>query len=66
MAPGIPHSGGLARGNDKVFGSVLLQHEPHAFHIVTGVSPVALGIQVAQVQAFLLRPNGRLSRIPPR
>ena len=32
----------------------MLQNEPHAFHIVLGVAPVAKAVQVAEVQAVLL------------
>lgn len=37
----------LARGQDEVVGGVALQHHPHASDVVTGVTPVALGVQIA-------------------
>ena len=40
-----------AGGNHKVFGLVLLQHEPLHAHVVFGVAPVAQGVDVAHVQA---------------
>ena len=39
--------------HDKVIWFILLQHEPHAFNIVLGISPVPQGIQIAQIQLFL-------------
>jgi hypothetical protein len=44
----------LAGGEDKVVGLVLLQHLPHPFDIIFGVSPVSLCRQVSKVQTFLL------------
>src|SRR5438874_6490985 len=32
----------------------LLQHAPHAVHVIARMAPVALGVQVAQVKAILL------------
>ena len=43
----------LARGDDEVFRLVLLQHEPHGFDVVAGEAPVALGVEIAEIQAFL-------------
>ena len=40
-------------GDNKVFGRIVLQNQPHTFHIVFGVSPVAQGIQIPQVQFIL-------------
>jgi len=40
--------------NHKVFGLVVLQNKPHAFHVVLGVAPVAKAVEVAEVQAILL------------
>ena len=40
--------------NHEVFGLVVLQNEPHAFHVVLGVAPVAKAVEVAEVQAILL------------
>lgn len=49
-----PDSGRLSRANDKVIGLLLLQHEPHAVHVVAGMPPVALCVQVPQQQTLLL------------
>lgn len=48
-----PDGGGLAGAYDKVLWLLLLQHEPHAVHVVARMAPVTLGIQVAQKQALL-------------
>jgi len=44
----------LSGGEDKVISSLLLEHAPHTLDIVTGVTPITLGIQVSEVQALLL------------
>lgn len=45
----------LNAGRDnEVFGLVVLQNEPHAFHVVLGVAPVAEAVEVAEEQAVLL------------
>ena len=49
VAHAVLHAG----GDDEVFGLVLLQHEPLHFDVVPGVTPVALGIHVAQIEAVL-------------
>ena len=46
-----------ARGNDKIIRRVLLQHEPLHLHIVFGMAPVPLGIQVTQVSTILQAEN---------
>src|SRR5271170_6361274 len=43
----------LTRGNDKVLGSFLLQHQPLGANVVAGVAPVPAGIKIAQVQSVL-------------
>ena len=35
-------------GNYVVIGIWLLEHEPHHLHVVAGVAPVALGIDVSE------------------
>lgn len=45
---------GNAGGDDIILGLVLLQHEPHGFHVVPGMSPVPLGFEIAQVEDFFL------------
>src|SRR5262249_28974333 len=43
----------LACGNDEVVWMCLLQHQPDCLHVVSSMSPVALGVQIAQIQAVL-------------
>ena len=40
-------------GNNEVLRLVMLQHQPHAFHIVLRIAPVSLGIQIAQIEFIL-------------
>ena len=47
----------LARGDDEVLGSGVLQDEPHALYVVLGIAPVAAGVQVAQVELVLQAPD---------
>jgi len=49
----LPHRVLFPRGNDKIFGKVLLEHEPLHFYVVFGVAPVAFGIQIAKKEALL-------------
>jgi len=44
----------LARGNYEVFGVLVLQNQPHALHIILGISPVAQRRKVPQVELVLL------------
>ena len=41
-------------GQNEIIGLVGLQHTPHALDVFRGVTPVALGVQVAEIQ-FLLQ-----------
>ena len=43
----------LPRRDDEVVGRVLLDHEPHGAHVVGGVAPVALGVEVAERQLLV-------------
>ena len=52
---------GLTRGDHVVIGFGLLQHEPHGLHVVAGVSPVALGVEVAHDE-FVLQSEFDASR----
>jgi hypothetical protein len=56
----LPDGGGHASGDNVVISFLLLQHEPHALHVVASVAPVTLGIDVSEVQAVLSR-AGQLS-----
>ena len=40
-------------GDHKILGRVMLQHQPHAFHIVPGIAPVTLAVKVAELQLVL-------------
>ena len=49
----LAHLRGLAGGEHEVVRLILLQDHPHAAHIVAGVTPIALGIEIAEVEPFL-------------
>lgn len=44
---------GLAGRDDEVVGLVQLQHLPHSFDILRGVSPIALGFEIAEEELFV-------------
>ena len=43
----------LAGGQDVIVGCLVLQHRPHAFDVVAGESPVALRVEVAEIELLL-------------
>lgn len=43
----------FAGSDDVVVCFILLEHEPHGFDVVFGVTPVAEGIEVTEVKFFL-------------
>ena len=43
----------IAGGDDEILRLVLLEYEPHAFHVILGVAPVAQGGEVAEVELVL-------------
>ncbi len=45
---------GFVGSADIVVGVILLKHEPHGLDIFGCVAPVALGVEVAEVEVFLL------------
>jgi hypothetical protein len=52
---------GLVGRDHVVVGLVLLEHEPHHLDVLLGVAPVALGVEVAEVERVLeahLDPGG--------
>jgi hypothetical protein len=49
----ITHAMRLAGGYDVVVRRLLLQHKPHSFDIVASETPVALGVEVSQVDLVL-------------
>ena len=53
MLDEFPHRMRFAGRQDIIVGLVLLKDAPHSFDIVAGVAPIALGIEVAEVQALL-------------
>ena len=50
----LPDRVHLSRGEDKVVRLLLLQHQPHALHIVLGVTPVSHGVKVTQLKTVHL------------
>ena len=44
---------GFAGGHNKVFRNIMLQHQPHGTDIIRGMTPVALGIQLAEINLVL-------------
>mmetsp|Transcript_18202 Transcript_18202/g.27028 ORF Transcript_18202/g.27028 Transcript_18202/m.27028 type:complete len:261 (+) Transcript_18202:28-810(+) len=44
----------LSSCKNVVIGFVLLHHHPHTFDVITGMSPITLGINVTQVQGLIL------------
>ena len=49
----VAHAVLLAGGDDEVLGFFLLEHEPLHLDVVAGVSPVALGVEVAEEELLL-------------
>src|SRR5262252_1724387 len=49
----LAHAVRLAGGDDVIVGLVVLQHHPHRLDVVAREAPVALGVQVAEVQLLL-------------
>ena len=49
----VAHCVGGAGGEDEVLRGVVLEHAPHALHVLRRVSPVADGVEVAHVQRGL-------------
>lgn len=45
---------GLSSSENEIIRFVLLKHSPHSLDVVTGVSPITLGVQVTEVEALLL------------
>ena len=50
----VAHGVGASGGDDVVVGGFLLEHEPHGADVVAGEAPVALGVEVAHAQLFLV------------
>ncbi len=44
---------GLAGGDDVIVGTLLLEHEPHRLDIIPGKAPVALGLEIPEVELLL-------------
>ena len=49
----VAHRMRLAGRQHVIVGLVLLQHPPHALDIVAGMAPVALGIEIAEIELLL-------------
>lgn len=45
---------GLSSSENEIIRFVLLKHSPHSLDVITGVSPITLGVQVTEVEALLL------------
>src|SRR5262249_38249620 len=43
----------LACGQHIVVRLVLLEHHPHAFHVVAGMAPIPLGVEIAEIDPVL-------------
>ncbi|CDD83991.1 uncharacterized protein BN666_00512 [Bacteroides sp. CAG:462] len=50
----LTHGMHLTGCNDKVLGSLVLENQPHALHIVLGIAPVAACVEVAQIEFVLM------------
>merc|ERR1719183_3425917 len=50
----LTHRAGFSCRQDVVVRGFLLKHPPHAFDVVTGVYPVALGVNISKVERLLL------------
>ena len=59
VADEVADGGGDAGGDDVVVGLVLLEDEVHGFDVVFGVTPVAPGGEVAEVE-LILQAQGNL------
>ena len=58
---------GLSGGDDVIVGPVLLEHQPHRLDVVPGEAPVALRLEIAEVELLLeaeLDPGGRAGDLP--
>jgi hypothetical protein len=53
----LAHRMGFAGGEHVIVGLGLLQHQPHAFHKVARMAPIALGVEVAE-KKLALQPMG--------
>src|ERR1041385_3132924 len=42
-----------ARGDHIVLRAILLQHEPHRFHVIAGMAPIPPGVKVSEIKAVL-------------
>lgn len=43
----------FARCKNKIFWIILLEHEPHALHVIFCMSPIPLRIEIAYIEIFL-------------
>lgn len=50
----FPDSVTFSSGKHVIGRLIALDHEPHAFDVVTCVTPVSLGVEVAKIEAVLL------------
>jgi len=48
----IANAVSAAGSNDEIVGLRLLKHQPHRAHVVAGITPVALRVEVPEAQSF--------------
>ena len=54
--------------NDKILRLIVLQNQPHAFHIILGIAPITQAVEIAEIQLLLVplrntcRPQRNLTR----
>ena len=58
----LPNRMLLAGRNHEVVRLILLQHQPHTFHIVLRIAPIAQAVQIAQIQLLLQAAGNACSR----
>src|SRR5262249_9679005 len=49
----LAHRMRFAGGDDEVLRLLLLQHQPHRLHVVRRVTPIPLGVEIAEVELVL-------------
>src|SRR5262245_51681979 len=46
----LSHRMGFTGSDDIIVWLLLLEHEPHCKHILLGISPITLGVEIAEVE----------------
>ena len=47
----------LTGGDNEILGNIMLEHQPHTFNIIFGITPVTQRIKISQFQ-IILQPAG--------